>query len=971
MKRLLRLFALGALLSYPALAQQTGSIVGKVTSPDGAAIPGVTVQADADVLPQPLLTTTGTEGNYRFPFLPPGKYTLTYTLEGMETQTRDLTVRLDTTVTTNVVMSIGAIEETIQVLGETVLVDPTSAEVKTAIENEVIEALPVGQEYRDLQKLIPGVQYSEYSVRGPSAGGSGQDNVYLFDGVNVNLPLFGTLSAEPSSHDIDQVSILKGGAKALDFNRSAGFTINSVSKSGTDAFRGSVRYQAQTAGMTSDQKSSSASQFEEDLDWTTVNFGGPIVHDKLFFYLSYYRPTVTRNNRSNVYGPVPDYDNTRDEYFGRLTFQPTPAVLLHGSYRDSDRNAKNASIGGFEAATASVGDEATLKIAILEGTWTITGNSFLSFKYSDFENKTFSGPDTLFGFSPAGDGSLPLNIGALDTQGYLEVPSPIAGQEAYNQFIAPFLQRYGYLDNGARVGGGYVGGAPSINRQNFFRESYQAGYDWLLGDEFSHEIHVGYQYYKDEEDLDRRSNGWGALTIPGGRLTTSDGQPIYFFAEVLQTGVVNLPGGSVPIIHSEFESQNIEINDTMRWKDWTFNVGFLFSKDELFGQGLRPNSSNVSGYELCIDCKYKQYTVDFSDQIQPRLGVIWSYAPEGTVYANWARYNPAANSLPRAASWARNNAQILEAAFDQNGNLIDIEGRASSSGKFFVPNMDPRTTDEYLIGTSRDLAGNWSARLTGRYRRSYNFWEDTNNNARQFGNAPDYVDHDLYIPELNDYRAEVGGSSYVIAELDFSFTKYYEAALEAEWRGRNAFFRGSYVWSHYYGNFDQDNTSTIFDFATFLGSSNIADGPGRQLWDMKYGNLNGDRRHQIKLYGYYSFRWDGSVGAFAIYQSGQPWEAWNVEVYRPYTSSSSDTIRFAESAGSRTTPDHYQLDLNYTQNFKFGGDRFNVQLRGDVFNVFDKQTGYHPQQRERLASFGQYQDFYRPRRFQLAVKFEF
>ena len=62
-----------------------------------------------------------------------------------------------------------------------------------AISNDVFDALPVGQEYRDLIKLIPGVQYTEDTIRGPSAGGSGQDNVYQFDGVDVSLPMFGTL----------------------------------------------------------------------------------------------------------------------------------------------------------------------------------------------------------------------------------------------------------------------------------------------------------------------------------------------------------------------------------------------------------------------------------------------------------------------------------------------------------------------------------------------------------------------------------------------------------------------------------------------------------------------------------------------------------------------------------------------------------------------------------------------------------
>lgn len=966
MKRLLRLFALGALLSYPALAQQTGSIVGKVTSPDGAAMPGVTVQADADVLPRPQLATTGVEGGYRFPALPPGRYQLSYTLEGMAAERREVVVRLDAQTTANVTMAPDAIEESIQVIGESVMVDPSSAELKSSISNEVIEALPVGQEYRDLQKLIPGVQYSESIIRGPSAGGSGQDNVYLFDGVNVSLPLFGVLSTEPSSHDIDQVSVVKGGAKAIDFNRSAGFTINSVSKSGTNDFHGSASYQLQSDSFTS--KSDDPNAFsDESKDWATVSLGGPIVRDSLFFYASYYRPTITRENGSNVYGSVPDYDSTRDEFFGRLSFQPTSNLLIHGSYRDSSRESDHASISSFEAATAGLGEEADLTIAILEGTWTIGSSSFLSAKYTNFENKTGSIPDTLLPFAPAGDGSVPLNIADLASQGRLTVPVLRPGETAYNNFVAPYIQQYGYLSNGVPTGGGVVGAASEVNRQDFFRESYQVGYDWLFGDDVSHELHVGYQWYKDEEDLDRRSNGWGNINIPGGRISSS-GQAVFYQAQLLQTGVTGL-GQQIPNIHSEFESQSFEINDTIRWKDFTFNVGVLLSNDELFGQGLRGGASTPSGFELCLTCKYKMYEVKWEDQIQPRVGFIWSYQPEGTVYANWARFNPASSSLPRAASWARNLAAIRTANFDANGDLIDFQVLASSSGKFFQDGLNPRTTDEYLIGTSRELSSNLSARLTARYRYSYNFWEDTNNTARLFADAPDDIPNEPYIPNLSELQQGIGGSSYVIAELDNSFTKYYEVSAEVEWRTSKAFVRGSYVWSHYYGNFDQDNTNgdpIDNDFATFIGSSNLADGPGRQLWNFKYGNLHGDRRHQLKVYGYYLLPWNASAGAYAIYQSGQPWETWDVEYYRSLTSSTSNTIRFSEPAGSHVSDAHYQLDLNYTQDFDIGPIK--LQLRGDVFNVFDKQTGYAIQPVVSSANYGKPTEFFDPRRFQLAVR---
>ena len=74
-----------------------------------------------------------------------------------------------------------------------------------------------------------------------------------------------------------------------------------------------------------------------------------------------------------------------------------------------------------------------------------------------------------------------------------------------------------------------------------------------------------------------------------------------------------------------------------------------------------------------------------------------------------------------------------------------------------------------------------------------------------------------------------------------------------EWKGTQGLSSTlSYSWSHYYGNFDQDNStsSAANDSNIFVGSSNIADDFGRQLWNNKYGNLSGDRRHKLKVFGY-------------------------------------------------------------------------------------------------------------------------
>ena len=537
-----------------------------------------------------------------------------------------------------------------------------------------------------------------------------------------------------------------------------------------------------------------------------------------------------------------------------------------------------------------------------------SSRGFLSFRYTDFENETSSRPDTLFGFGIASDGSVTLDTANLDRQGLFAVPQPLAGEDAFNTFISPLINRYGFLEAGLATGGGLVGGANTINDQDFFREGYEIVYDHLFGNRVLHELHFGYQWSKDEEDLSRTSNGWGLITVPGGRALTSDGIPIFYQARFEQQ---SLPGVVPGAINSQFETQSFEVHDTITLDNWTFNVGVLVSNDELFGEGLRENSGNVSGFELAPGNRYKMYEVDFGDMIQPRLGAVWSYNGRDTAYVNYARYHPAASSLPRAASWARNLRRSIRGYFAADGSLIAVDPVRSSSGKFFAAGLEPRSIDEYLIGSSRQLTPRLTAIARARYRRGAHFWEDTNNNARQRFDPPPGIPRELYIPELDDYRAEVGGSSYVIAELDGAFTKYYEMSLEAEWRqGVKTKVMGSYVWSHYYGNFDQDNTTTSNDNAIFIGSSFIADGAGRQLWNLREGNLRGDRRHQLKLYGYHRLPWNGTVGAYAIYQSGQPWEAWDVEVYRAFTGSSSDTSRFAEVAGARTTDSHAGVQQN-------------------------------------------------------------
>ncbi len=983
-----------AFFAAPAHAQQTGDISGQVFDASGAGIGGVSIEASSNVLPQPRSSNTAPNGRYRLRLLPPGEYTVEFTFADGSQQTRGVMVMLQQTVKVNVAQSSGEGMEEIVVTGSALVADTGQGALKNAINASTIDALPVGQDYKDLMKLIPGVQYSEKATRGPSAGGSGADNIYQFDGVDVSLPLFGNLASEPSTHDIAQVSIVRGGAKAIGFNRSGGFLMNTVSKSGTNEFHGEVSYQTQDASMISDLDTGDNPQsFDEDKTWSILSLGGPILRDRLFFYGSYYRPESTRSNIDNAYGPVPDFENIRDEYFGKLTFSPTDNILIDGSFRSSEREVLNDGVGATTQASAADVSIANQDIAILEASWILSDETSVSFKYTDFVNETGSDPVTFLNLPTAiGDS---LNIGALEQMGRFSVPvlisNPATPEEvAFNAFAQPLIAQYGFDADG----GGTVGAGNQINSQDYFRESFEVSFDHLIyAGDMTHDIHIGYRYEEIEEVMLRVSNGWGSIVAIGG-LETSGGVPVYFRSFTRQQGLTaGATGALAPPIVSTAEMSSFEINDTIEYGDWTFNVGVLVSNDVLYGQGLRPNASNPSGFELAIGERYEMIEMDWSDMIQPRIGANWDYSDTASVYVNYARYNPPASSLSRAASWDRRFAdRLLDVNFDVNGNYISSESANGSGGKLFEAGIEPRGIDEYLIGMTKEVSDEMIVRAHVRHRKGGNFWEDVPNDIYLNGNPPAGIAREEIIPGLADQLNGVigdgsdgigGGSirSFVIDELDGAYSKYWEASFEAEWNTDKMSVTGSYTWSHYYGNFDNDNTSSFGnDFNSFIGSSGYGDGAGRMMWNNQDGNLKGDRRHMLKVYGYYQFDWNGSAGAYFVYQSGEPWTKWQdtpwadeIAAYRAATgrgTSTSDFLRFAEPAGSRTTPTHWQLDLNYTHNFAVFGDH-NIQLRADMFNVFDKQTGYTYQPRVDRAEFGQPRDFFNPRRLQVAVKYQF
>src|SRR5215472_8110116 len=102
-----------------AFAQQTGSIQGKITDTSGAVLPGVTVEAKSSVLPSARTTVSGNDGVYQLPQLPPGHYTITFTLSGFQTVSREADVQLEQVTGLDTKLAVQGVSEAVTVTAET------------------------------------------------------------------------------------------------------------------------------------------------------------------------------------------------------------------------------------------------------------------------------------------------------------------------------------------------------------------------------------------------------------------------------------------------------------------------------------------------------------------------------------------------------------------------------------------------------------------------------------------------------------------------------------------------------------------------------------------------------------------------------------------------------------------------------------------------------------------------------------
>ncbi|HYJ85184.1 MAG TPA: TonB-dependent receptor [Pyrinomonadaceae bacterium] len=306
---------LAALLAFSgaALGQATGgSVIGQALDQNGAAILNATVTLKSEATGQTLTTQTSGSGGFTFPNTLGGEYTVTVEAQGFQAATEKVKVLLNQESTVNVVLTPAGVSSVVDVTssGEA-LVQTDTSQVGRNFETRQVEDLPIFNDVRSLALLSPNVVAQGVGVAGDggSVGGTRPHaNAFNVDGVDNNSPDLTGKEVNIIQDAISEVSILTNNYNA-EFGTGAAGQFNTVTKSGTNKFHGSVFGYLQNrhlnAASTSEEFNLQTGVIDQKVPFTNPRYGGtlggPIFKNKLFFFGAYQRDQINQQSTGVSY----------------------------------------------------------------------------------------------------------------------------------------------------------------------------------------------------------------------------------------------------------------------------------------------------------------------------------------------------------------------------------------------------------------------------------------------------------------------------------------------------------------------------------------------------------------------------------------------------------------------------------------------------------------------------------------------
>jgi hypothetical protein len=653
---LILLVAAAALADAP----RTGIVTGVVVDPQGAAMPGATVQLQGER--GSMTAVTDAEGGFRFAFILPGAYAVRADLAGFQPVQGEITVSAGGRANVELQLS-EAMGAEIMVTGEVPLVNKYDVTAGGTVTTEELEMVPrVDRNFNTTVSFMPGVTNSAFSQQylefAPDVEGMrGNRTGYYMDGVDISFASAGggTRMFVPS-FAVSEVKVETSGGDAQ-YGRFVGGVVSAVVKSGANDFHGEAAWYGQNMDWNENYEVTPVLQPDEIKSSWELSLGGPILKDKLWFFLTY-------GDRTDVGSALlADGVTTIETGFwfetqsAKLNYQASASHSLTATWIDMMRQNP-----GYLATSADI-----YAVALAE-----QPGDLLSFGWN------WAIRDSLF---------LEAHAAAQEsTLGRVPyVDSPTGGDDPWK----PSGNANTYQDLLTRL---LWNGPPvsAMGENGFPRDQANASLSWFRG---VHDVKIGADY----QDIPWESDNIATPRVIGrgynpdapggfdGNTSTVSSQWGTF------RRYYGVPEGELST--NKIETLALFVRDRISLDRWTFNIGLRMDSQE---------HSNDSG-DVVID----------STDLAPRVTAVYDVSGDSTLLlsATAGRY---VVQVPHTWTASFNTTPIGYTYYEQWGwnpatQAYDrpLAGRTPPQPGDAVQ-VDPYSKDDYTLGADWSLSSNWA-----------------------------------------------------------------------------------------------------------------------------------------------------------------------------------------------------------------------------------------------------------------------
>jgi carboxypeptidase family protein/TonB-dependent receptor-like protein len=1001
-------------LASPAFAQvqtTTGVIQGTVTDATGAVMAGVTVEVKNIDTNTTESRVTDANGRFVVLQLPPGRYTVTFRLQGFSTVVQEgIVLTVGQAVSLSPRLAVSTVQETVTVVG-TPIVETTRSGVASTLDERVVATLPIlGRKFEDLLTLTAGVSV----VQGPDgdeisfAGQRGVFNNISLDGGDYNNGFFGEQAGgqrAPIDITLDAVKefqVIATGAPA-EFGRTAGGVVNVVTKSGTNTVRGSLFHFQRLEGLTGElSDGSSLLDFHREQFGGTI--GGPVKRDKSFYFAALEGITgdFTRLNLGQPIGtPCPITNPTIGANEGLINDSPDCQRRALLSFMQTQLGQDESLPIPHPIKTVAL----LLKNDVTVNASNRVGISY-NFNHSRKENETFD--VATYGTSANGIEGDPARINVLNANWFTTLSATRLNEFhfTYSREARPRRANQSNLaaDTGMGFSPSFRFGDPYFLQPTvdelIWRTQFKDNVSWITG---AHTIKVGGEWIHTLNDQIFRgfftgrylfdsvsgflryaspsaSGGFGPSTIgctggvfvtaptlcPAG--TTPSGGPLLFYLQSAgRSGPATDATGASTISNEEYGlfiqdqwqvQAGLTVNYGLRWDaqimpetvDPTTTAYAPFLNDPTFpSDGTIPNQTNMW---------------------QPRAGMAWDVKRDGksVIRANFGVFSARQNMLTQVGSVTTNGVQQQSIYVDSGlhrqfgaptptwpGILTPAPVAAGAFPDFSgvrVFHRDYENPRIYSANVSyeQEFMPEWAAYVDFIWTKGTNLSRFLNYNRSDpvCCDQPGFETGNVYRYLVAPFSPRLGE---VMVATSLGRSLYRGLTLGIRKRFADKYqLEANYVLAK-----DEDDDSNERDPFTDR-SFNFFD------LEKDYGPSDRDIRHKFNFFGFFELPHAIGVNVRAQYRSAQPITA------SPRSLNGEDRGR----NGLRKDNEYFSLDWRLMRSFRFG-THYEIIPTLEMFNTFNNANNINPLTTPALFDFS---GFLRtgvgdPRQVQLAVKFVF